>query len=71
VRLGPAPARRGADLGFDLIGFWKWSVLDLVSNATSGRHAEYIISLRMLTLSALRKLNDTVSADDRIPRRRS
>ena len=34
----------GADLGFDLLGFWKWSVSDLVSNATRGRLAEYIIA---------------------------
>jgi hypothetical protein len=35
----------GADLGFDLLGFWKWSVSDLVSNATRGRLAEYIIAI--------------------------
>jgi hypothetical protein len=34
----------GSDLGFDLLGFWKWSVSDLVSNATRGRLAEYIIA---------------------------
>ena len=37
-------ASSGADLGFDLLGFWKWSVSDLVSNATRGRLAEYIIA---------------------------
>ena len=34
----------GAELGFDLLGFWKWSVSDLVSNATRGRLAEYIVA---------------------------
>lgn len=36
--------RSGEDLGFDLLGFWKWSVSDVVSNATRGRLAEYIIA---------------------------
>ena len=31
-------------LGFDLNDFWAWSVSDLVSNATRGRLAEYIIA---------------------------
>lgn len=34
----------GDDLGFDLRGFWEWSVSDVVSNATRGRLAEYIIA---------------------------
>lgn len=32
------------DLDFRLIDFWKWSVSDLVSNATRGRLAEFIIA---------------------------
>ncbi|MFI5385117.1 MAG: hypothetical protein ACHQ50_03260, partial [Fimbriimonadales bacterium] len=31
-------------LGFDLLSFWQWSVSDLVSNATRGRLAEYIVA---------------------------
>jgi hypothetical protein len=34
----------GDDLGFDLLGFWEWSVSDVVSNATRGRLAEYIVA---------------------------
>jgi len=33
-----------ADLGFNLLDFWRWSVSDLVSNATRGRVAEYIVA---------------------------
>ena len=32
------------DLGFDLAGFWQWSASDLVSNATRGVLAEYIVA---------------------------
>ncbi len=32
------------DTGFNLIDFWKWSVSDLVSNATRGRFAEFIVA---------------------------
>jgi hypothetical protein len=34
----------GADAGFDLLSFWQWSVSDLVSNATRGVLAEYIVA---------------------------
>jgi hypothetical protein len=34
----------GKDIGFDLLGFWRWSASDVVSNATRGRLAEYIIA---------------------------
>jgi hypothetical protein len=34
----------GQDLGFDLLSFWQWSASDLVSNATRGRVAEYIVA---------------------------
>lgn len=34
----------GVDLGFDLLGFWQWSVSDVVSNATRGRLAEYLVA---------------------------
>lgn len=32
------------NLDFQLIDFWKWSVSDLVSNATRGRLAEFIVA---------------------------
>ncbi len=34
----------GEDLGFDLLSFWQWSTSDLVSNATRGVLAEYIVA---------------------------
>ena len=34
----------GGDLGFTLLDFWQWSASDLVSNATRGRLAEYIVA---------------------------
>ena len=34
----------GADLGCDLLSFWQWSVSDLVSNATGGVLAEFIVA---------------------------
>lgn len=34
----------GSHLGFDLLSFWQWSTSDLVSNATRGRLAEYIVA---------------------------
>lgn len=47
-----APRRTGDELfhagsrrlGFDLLDFWRWSVSDLVSNATRGRLAEYLVA---------------------------
>lgn len=52
--LGPLKASRrtgrerfvngGAALSFDVGDFWAWSVSDLVSNASRGRLAEYIIA---------------------------
>jgi hypothetical protein len=34
----------GVALGFDLRSFWQWSASDLVSNATRGILAEYIVA---------------------------
>ena len=34
----------GQALGFDLLSFWQWTASDLVSNATRGRLAEYIVA---------------------------
>ena len=52
--LGPIQATRksgnerflgaGADEHFDLLGFWQWSASDLISNATRGVLAEYIVA---------------------------
>lgn len=44
-KIGAERFRDGAtDLGFDLISFWQWYVSDLVSNATRGCLAEYIVA---------------------------
>jgi hypothetical protein len=32
------------DLGFDLLSFWRWSASDIVSNATRGILAEYLVA---------------------------
>ena len=52
--LGVIPTRRrssnesfrdgGRRLQFDLLGFWQWSCSDLVSNATRGVLAEYLVA---------------------------
>jgi hypothetical protein len=34
----------GAAVGYVLVDFWRWSVSDLVSNATRGRLAEFIVA---------------------------
>lgn len=34
----------GQALDFDLLSFWKWMASDLVSNATRGRLAEYVVA---------------------------
>ncbi len=36
--------RAGQPLDLSLLGFWKWSASDLVSNATRGILAEYIVA---------------------------
>jgi hypothetical protein len=36
--------RDGKSLGFDLLGFWQWATSDLLSNATRGILAEYIVA---------------------------
>lgn len=36
--------RDGRSLGFDLRGFWQWSASDLMSNATRGILAEYLVA---------------------------
>jgi hypothetical protein len=70
--LGPlqAPRRTGAEpfhsggqlLGFRLDDFWAWSVSDLVSNATRGRLAEYLVA-RGLGLSTAGVRNEWAAYD--------
>lgn len=44
-RSGSEPFQNNGDsLGSNLLDFWRWSVSDLVSNATRGRLAEYIVA---------------------------
>ncbi|MHC4176854.1 MAG: hypothetical protein ACYSWU_05075 [Planctomycetota bacterium] len=51
-KTGEEPFRDGKrELGFDLLSFWRWSASDLVSNATRGVVAEYIVA-RALGLGA-------------------
>ena len=33
----------GNNIGYKLINFWQWSVSDILSNATRGRFAEFIV----------------------------
>lgn len=37
-------SHEGKPLPYDLINFWRWSVSDLLSNATRGRFAEYVVA---------------------------
>jgi hypothetical protein len=53
-------------LGFDLHDFWAWSVSDLVSNATRGRLAEYIIA-RALGISTADVRNEWAAYDLKTP----
>ena len=36
-------------LGFSLLDFWRWSVSDILSNATRGRFAEFIVATAVNT----------------------
>jgi hypothetical protein len=49
-------------LGFSLIDFWKWSASDLLSNATRGRFAEFIVATA--TDTDLEQIRDEWSAFD-------
>jgi hypothetical protein len=46
MRLDPKQLFRDADrlLDFDVLSFWQWSWSDLVSNATRGVLAEYLVA---------------------------
>ncbi|MEQ9401909.1 MAG: hypothetical protein RJQ04_22265 [Longimicrobiales bacterium] len=41
----------GSASGFDLLGFWAWSTSDLLSNATRGVLAEYIVGQALGAIS--------------------
>lgn len=44
-KTGTEPFRNGKEkLPFDLLSFWRWSASDLLSNATRGILAEYIVA---------------------------
>ncbi len=45
---------RGRNLGFDVMGFWQWSSSDLVSNATRGILAEYLVARALTVASGVR-----------------
>jgi len=34
---------QGNELEYNLLDFWRWSVSDILSNATRGRFAEFIV----------------------------
>ena len=47
-KTGKEPFRDGnSELGFDLHSFWQWSTSDVVSNATRGVIAEYIVARQL------------------------
>jgi hypothetical protein len=58
--------RGGEPLGFALADFWAWSVSDLVSNATRGRLAEYLVA-RALGLSTAGVRNEWSAYDLETP----
>jgi len=44
-RHGHEPFRDGdKELGFDLLSFWQWTASDVISNATRGALAEYLVA---------------------------
>jgi hypothetical protein len=53
----------GEDQEFNLLDFWQWSVSDLVSNATRGRLAEYIVA-KALGIDTSKAVRDEWDAFD-------
>lgn len=48
------------NIGYTLLDFWRWSVSDILSNATRGRFAEFIVGTAIgLNIQNLRKEWDT------------
>jgi hypothetical protein len=51
----------GASLGYTLLDFWRWSASDLVSNATRGRLAEFIVAKALgISVNAVRDGRHTI-----------
>ena len=46
--------QNGQPLGVTLLDFWRWSVSDLVSNATRGKLAEFIVASALELTSGVR-----------------
>jgi hypothetical protein len=44
----------GAELGFNLLSFWKWSASDLVSNTLRGLLAEYLVAQAVAAAKGVR-----------------
>lgn len=55
---------QGKTLNFSLLDFWRWSVSDILSNATRGRFAEFIVAIA--TNIDITKCRDEWSAFDLI-----
>ena len=61
-KTGSEPFHDGPkDAGFDLRSFWQWSVFDLVSNATRGILAEYIVARAWVPIRTASAVNGTRS----------
>jgi hypothetical protein len=48
-------SRNGKPLDFNVLSFWRWSASDLVSNATRGVLAEYIVATALGLSAGLRE----------------
>ena len=46
---------KGHPLGLDLLGFWQWSASDIVSNATRGVLAEYLVATALGVAGSVRE----------------
>lgn len=54
-RTGDEPfMHQDKSIGADLVGFWRWAYSDLVSNATRGVLAEYIVGLALRCVDGAR-----------------
>ncbi|MFA0960924.1 hypothetical protein AB9P05_03905 [Roseivirga sp. BDSF3-8] len=51
---GEEPFTNGSGPAIQLIDFWKWSVSDLLSNATRGKLAEFIVANALQICSSVR-----------------
>jgi hypothetical protein len=53
-----------SELGFDLLGFWQWSASSLLSNATRGVVAEYLVAHALCPRAAAHSLREEWAAYD-------